>query len=175
MLYQLLTEENFHSHSLDGFIRRQEVAECWRKRDGQWKLLPIAYVEDWSLEDRRRRAESILQCVKDGGLAYGAWEGERLIGFAQLSGPRFGSRNQYIDLARFHVSEPFRRQGIGKELFRLACKGARELGAEKLYISAHSAVETQAFYRGLGCVDAQLPDPRHMEAEPFDCQLEYTL
>ena len=37
MIYQLLTEENFHSHSLDGFIRRQEVAECWRKRGGQGK------------------------------------------------------------------------------------------------------------------------------------------
>ncbi len=175
MIYQLLTEENFHSHSLDGFIRRQEVAECWRKRGGQWKLLPIAYVEDWSLEDRRRRAESILQCVKDGGLVYGAWEGERLIGFAQLSGPRFGSRNQYIDLARFHVSEPFRRQGIGKELFRLACQGARELGAEKLYISAHSAKEPMAAYYAYGCVEAEEIYWPLAKKEPCDVQMEYRL
>ena len=174
-VYQRITAGNFTPASLDGFVRRQEVRECWRRVEGQWKLLPIAYVEDWSLEDRRRRAESILQCVKDGGLVYGAWEGERLIGFAQLSGPRFGSRNQYIDLARFHVSEPFRRQGIGKELFRLACQGARELGAERLYISAHSAQETMAAYRALGCVEAEEIYWPLARKEPCDVQLEFRL
>ena len=42
-------------------------------------------------------------------------------------------------------------------------------------ISAHSAIETQRFYRSLGCVDAAQPLQKHVEAEPFDCQLEYRL
>lgn len=175
MIYQLLTEENFDTRSLDGFIRRQEVAECWRKQDGQWKLLPIAYIEDWDLDGRRRRAESILQCVRTGGLAYGAWEWEQVVGFAQLAGPRFGSREQYIDLARFHVSAPFRRQGIGRELFRLACQGARELGAEKLYISAHSAKEPMAAYHAYGCVEAEEIYWPLAKKEPCDVQLECRL
>ncbi|MDE6881370.1 MAG: GNAT family N-acetyltransferase [Oscillospiraceae bacterium] len=175
MIYERITQGNFTPTSLDGFVRRQEVEECWRKRDGRWMLLPIAYVEDWNLEDRRRRAESILQCVKDGGIAYGAWEGEQLIGFAQLSGPRFGSREQYIDLARFHVSAPFRRQGIGKELFRRACQGARELGAKKLYISAHSAKEPMAAYYAYGCVEAEEIYWPLAKKEPCDVQLEYPL
>ena len=41
--------------------------------------------------------------------------------------------------------------------------------------SAHSAIETQRFYRSLGCVDAAQPLQKHVEAEPFDCQLEYDL
>lgn len=57
-VYQRITAGNFTPTSLDGFVRRQEVARCWRKRDGQWKLLPIAYVEDWDLNARRRRAEA---------------------------------------------------------------------------------------------------------------------
>ena len=175
MIYQLLTEENFHSHSLDGFIRRQEVAECWRKRGGQWKLLPIAYVEDWDLDARRRRAEDILRCVEGGAPAYGAWVQGQVSGLAQLALPRFGSRKQYIDLARFHVSLPYRGRGIGGALFRLACQGARELGAERLYISAHSAQETMAAYRALGCAEAAEVNQLLAEKEPCDVPLEYVL
>ena len=48
-------------------------------------------------------------------------------------------------------------------------------GAKKLYISAHSAVETQAFYRAMGCVEAQEYNQKHVEAEPYDCQMECSL
>ena len=44
--YEKLNECNFGEHSLDHFIRRQEVQECWRRAAGQWRLLPVAYVED---------------------------------------------------------------------------------------------------------------------------------
>ena len=173
--YQTITEENFSSTSLDGFIRRQEVRRCWRKRDGQWKLLPIAYVEDWDLEGRRLRAGKLLRSIQAGDAAYGAWEEGKLVGFARLAGPLFGSRGQYIDLAQFHVSLPFRGRGIGKELFRMACRGARELGAEKLYISAHSAQETMAAYRALGCVEAEEINWTLAKKEPCDVQLEFSL
>ena len=33
----------------------------------------------------------------------------------------------------------------------MACEEARRLGADKLYISAHSSKESQAAYRALGC------------------------
>ena len=72
IVYARLTAGNFDPSSLDGFIRRQEVSHCWRKREGRWQLLPIAYAEDWTLEDRRRRAEDILRHVEDGDPVYGA-------------------------------------------------------------------------------------------------------
>lgn len=174
-VYQRITAGNFTPASLDGFVRRQEVTRCWRKRDGQWKLLPIAYVEDWDLDARRRRAEDILRCVEGGAPAYGAWVQGQVSGLAQLALPRFGSREQYIDLARFHVSLPCRGRGIGRELFRLACQGARELGAERLYISAHSAQETMAAYRALGCVEAEEIYWPLARKEPCDVQLEFLL
>lgn len=173
--YDKLNKDNFDGRSLDHFIRRQEVRECWRRVDGQWRLLPIAYVEDWDLEARRNRAGIILQGIREGGLAYGAWEDGRIAGFARLALPLFGSENQYIDLAQFHVSEPYRGRGIGRELFRMACAGARELGASKLYISAHSARETMAAYRALGCVEAAEVNRALVEKEPCDVQLECPL
>jgi len=173
--YAQITEENFDAASLDNFVRRQEVAHCWRKRDGQWALLPIAYVEDWDPEGRRRRAEKLLRSAQRGDAAYGAWAGETLVGFARLEGPLFGSRKQYMDLAQLHVSAPFRNRGIGRELFGMACRGARERGAAKLYISAHSARESIAAYRKYGCVEAEEIYWPLAKKEPCDVQLEYPL
>ena len=65
-----------------------------------------------------------------------------------------------------------RGKGIGKELFVRAKAWAKEQGAKKLYISAHSAVESQAFYRAMGCVEAKEYNPEHVAKEPCDCQLE---
>lgn len=173
--YAQITEHNFSGTSLDAFVRRQEVARCWRWRGGQWKLLPVAYVEDWDLAGRRLRAGKLLRSVQDGEAAYGAWDGDALVGFARLAGPRFGSAMQYIDLAQFHVSAPYRGRGIGRTLFSMACQGARVMGAEKLYISAHSAEETMAAYRALGCVEAEEINWELAKKEPCDVQMEYSL
>lgn len=117
-----LTEDNFNSHSLDNFIRHQVVTECLRNVGGNWLLLPISFVEEWSLE-----------------------------------------------------SEPFRGMGVGRKLFEKAAGVAREYGAKKLYISAHSSKESQAAYKALGCVHAEEIIPWIADEEPFDVQLEYVL
>lgn len=33
----------------------------------------------------------------------------------------------------------------------------------------------QAFYRALGCVEAQVYNKEHVEKEPYDCQMECVL
>ena len=56
-------------------------------------------------------------------------------------------------------------------LFSRAKAWARAAGAGKPCISARSVVESQAFYRAMGCVEAQVYNERDVAAEPFDCQL----
>ena len=80
-----------------------------------------------------------------------------------------------MDLSSIHVSQDVRAQGIGRQLFDRAKAFAKARGAEKLYISAHSAVESQAFYRAMGCKEAQEYNQSHVDKEPFDCQLECLL
>lgn len=173
--YRRLTAQTFGVHALDGFIRRQVVKECWRRVDGRLVLLPVEYTDDWDLEGRRARAEDMRRGIQAGGILYGALSAAELVGFAYLKPGLFGSRGEYIELARLHVSEPFRGRGTGGELFRLACQGARELGGAKLYISAHSAREPMAFYRKLGCTEAAEVNRALAEKEPCDIQLEYRL
>lgn len=96
-------------------------------------------------------------------------------GFVSVESKLFGKKENYLDLSSIHVSEDMRGQGIGRILFLSAKEWAKKKNAEKLYISAHSAVETQAFYKAMGCVEAEEYDKKHVEAEPYDCQLECRL
>jgi len=102
----------------------------------------------------------------------GAFDNRQLKGFASVEPALLGHHQEYLDLNNLHVSQDCRGKGIGKALFRLAQGWAKEHGAKKLYISAHSAVESQAFYRAMGCVDALEVQQAHAAREPFDCQLE---
>lgn len=169
-----LTRDNFRTDSLDGFVRHQEVNECWRWVNGEWVLMPIAFTEDWDLRRLREVAADILRALAEGMPVIGAFDGEQVVGFAQL-GERLGSRGQYIELVSYHVSEPYRGQGIGRQLFIAICDAARAAGADKLYISAHSSKESQAAYRALGCVHAEEVDPVRVKNEPCDVQMEYIL
>lgn len=157
------------------FNRRQVVKNCWRRVDGEWIIREDPFIDEWSEEDYQFLIKCLKNTIKSGGVVYGAFEAGALKGFTSVEAERLGSKKQYLDLSCIHVSEDMRGSGIGTELFSLACEWARTHGAEKLYISAHSAVETQAFYRARGCVEAEEYNKEHVEREPYDCQMEFVL
>ncbi|MGN1415408.1 MAG: GNAT family N-acetyltransferase [Oscillospiraceae bacterium] len=173
--YSKLTENNFNEHSLDGFVRHQEVKECWRRVNGEWTLQPIEFTENWDSDELREKAADIVGLIGGKGFAYGAFSDNDIVGFITVSNSFFGSRMQYAELVNFQVSEPYRGQGIGRRLFGLACEEARSIGAQKLYISAHSSKESQAAYHKLGCTEAEEINKQSAEKEPCDVQMEYKL
>ena len=169
-----LMPESFRRDSLDGFIRRQEVHQCWRETAQGWQLQPVGFTEDWDGNRLRQEAEELLALHGAGHAVFLARAGEAVIGYASLGG-RLGSRGQYVELLGFQVSAPWRGCGVGRMLFRTACEAAMVQGAQRLYISAHSSEESQAAYRALGCVHARERDPARTAAEPDDVQMEYDL
>ena len=173
--YKRLDNNNFTGNSLDDFVRHQTVTECWRKIDNDWKLVPNVYEENWSQVQCREIAEDVVHHINLDQTGFGAFDGERIIGFATVSHRIFGAAARYVQLVCFQISEEYRRQGIGRKLFSMACEEARRLGADKLYISAHSSKESQAAYRALGCTPAEEVNERLAAAEPFDVQMEYKL
>lgn len=170
-----LNDGKFNTDCLDGFIARQEVNYCWRKTGDDYKLQPVEYSDNWNSATRRKLAERLICGDKFNSVSVAAVKDGKIIGFAILSKELFGSEKQYIDLAEFYVSAPFRRQGIGFTLFSSACDEAKRLGAKKLYISAHSAKESIAAYKKYGCTFAQEINAALAEKEPCDLQLEYDL
>ena len=174
--FEGLTGQNFSERSLDAFVRHQEVTQCWRKIDGEWKLLPIRFTEEWDLQACRRIAGDIAEGLAAGSIiGFGAFDGDAVVGYITVGTARFGSRAQYVQLVEFEVSEAHRGRKIGRQLFELGCGAARALGAERLYISAHSSMESQAAYRALGCVHAEEINAALAQAEPCDVQMEYLL
>jgi predicted GNAT superfamily acetyltransferase len=173
--YEKVSLSNFNEKSLDKFIRRQVVTECWRNIDGEYKLVPVEFIEDWDINKCRDIAKTIVSGIKDGCIAIGAFNNENIVGYIYLSNKLFGSKNQYLEVLLYHVSEPYRNNGIGKALFLHAVEESRKLPVTSLYISAHSSKESQYAYRKIGCIDAIEINKEIAENEPFDIQMEYQL
>ena len=157
------------------FNRYQEVSRCWRKVGGEWAVRDIVFTEQWNDGDYKRLLYALKNTLRSGGAVIGAFKDGVLAGFAAVENTLFGSNGDYLELSYFHVSYELRGCGIGRSLFELSCRSARHRGAGKLYISAHSSVETQAFYRAMGCVEASEPDETFSNREPCDVQMEYAL
>ena len=137
------------------FQRHQIVAKCWRKIDGIWCIKDIAFTEEWGKENYALLVSELKETLSSGGMVSGAYFLKQLKGFVSVEADLFGRNKEYLDLSNI-----------------IAKTWAKTHGAKKLYISAHSAVESQAFYRAMGCVEAQEYDLAHMTKEPCDCQLE---
>lgn len=175
VIYRRLCAEELTPEALDGFERRQKVTECARWEGGELVFFPHAFTDDWTPSERRETAVNMARILRQGGLAFGAFAEGRMTGFACLAGRLIGSRGQYAELYRLHVSKPYRGKGIGARLFLMAAGGAGELGAEKICLAAHPARETQEFYRAMGCVRAKEDLRRETDFEPMDCLLERPL
>ena len=157
------------------FIRHQAVVKCLRRENDQWIVKDDPFIDDWTEEDYKILIKCLKHTAATGGFLYAAFSDSCLKGFVYVEPDFFGSRNQYLDLSSINISEDMRRKGIGRMLFMAAKNWAKEKGAEKLYISAHSAVESQAFYKSMGCVEAEEYCQKHVSQEPYDCQLECTV
>lgn len=173
--FRPLSEDEIEVPLFSSFIRRQEVTRSLRRVSGRWREEETPFIDDWNEEDYAFLVRCLRGTVRTGGAVFGAFSGRELKGFASVEAAPAGSRGQYRDLTSLHVSADLRRHGTGKELFALAAAWAKSQGAQKLYISSHSAVESQAFYAAMGCIDAQEIDEDHARREPFDRQLEYLL
>ena len=173
--YRILKKEEINLLLFSNFDRYQEVTKCWCKENDKWVLKDISFTESWGPDEYEFLVECLQKTIMTGGTVFGAFSDNDLVGFVSLENKFFGSKNDYLQLSSIHTSNGYRGRGIGRNLFNLVCKKAREVGAEKLYISAHSSEETISFYKALGCKEALEYNKKLVDKEPCDCQLEYVL
>ena len=157
--YKILQEHEINCQLFHAFIRHQIVDQCLRYENGTWVVRSAPFIDDWSEEEYEILVDCLRNTIRTGGFVCGAFFNDELKGFVSVENGLFGKKDQYYDLSSIHVSAEW----------------ARKQGAKKLYISAHSAIESQAFYHSMGCVDAVECTQKHIEAEPYDRQLEYIL
>lgn len=174
--YRRLEKHDLKPHLLDDFSRHQRITKYFRKVDGQNVLEEGDFTLDW--DEAKKQAlihEDFREVLNFGGGLFGALVDGRVIGFACVDGRLVGSTKEYIQLIMLHVSEEYRKRGVGSALFYLCADEARRLGGEKLYISANPALETQHFYRRVGCVDAAETITALCPEDPDDLKLEYRI
>ncbi len=173
MEYRQITIEALSPTLFDGFHRHQVIRDVWQLENGQWVIRPAPrLIENWGREQHEFICHCLREILSGGGRVYGAFDGGTLTGIAAVEAQRLGSRDQYRALPFLQVSEEYRGHGIGKALFALARKAARQFGGEMLYISSQASTETQAFYAAMGCRDASEPIPEYVRQNPQERQLE---
>ena len=173
--YRVLYAEEICRELFKDFVRHQIVTKGWRKENGKWIIKDVPFVDDWAEIDYQILISCLKNTIISNGFVYAAFYDGKLKGFVSVEPEIFGGEQGYCDLSCIHVSEDVRNKGIGRTLFLAAKEWAKQKGAKKLYISAHSAVESQAFYKSMGCVEAEAYNQKHVEDEPYDCQLECSL
>lgn len=118
-----------------------------------------------SVAAQRRELEHL---AKAGAVAFGAFEGEQLVGIGVV---RLDVRPRVAQLAYLHVSNGYRGLGIGGRLSDELERIAREAGATSIVVSATPSLNTVRFYQGRGFQPMADPLPELYELEPEDVHM----
>ncbi len=155
-------------------IDRSEVIEnIYYFENGELVLKPEHYdMKGWPPGEAELYTSILLECFDRGGWFYGLFSDEKLVGAAILDNKFIGRNKDLLQLKFLHVSNTYRKYGLGHRLFDQSKVKAREKGAKGLYISATPSENTINFYLHLGCVPTQHPDAELFELEPEDIHLE---
>lgn len=141
------------------------------ERRGHWDAPPWTVDGDGehSVAAKVRDAE---RYVDAGGVAVGAFEGDRLIGIGIVL-PHL--RPGIAQLAFLHVSAPFRMTGVGGRLSSQLDQIARDLGDTEIVVSATPSANTVHFYLAQGYRLATQPLAELVEREPDDIHMTKAL
>ncbi len=157
LVFRRIEESDIRPDLMDDFIWRMEVTREWK--NGRAVKLRKSRVDDKTLDELRAVVKWDLLPMVYGrralghrGAVFGAFEGERLVGFAFLRDKLIQGRES---VGVLWVSADYRRHGVGRKLFMLCADAARDAEAATLYISTHPNAETQAFYISLGCYETE--------------------
>lgn len=153
--------------------RREVIERMYALEDGAVVLRTEHHdVEGWPPDEVEHSGPVLLECFDRGGWCHGQFDGGRLVAAAILESRFMGPRQDQLQLRFLHVSNAYRRRGIGEHLFGLAKAEARAMGARQMYISATPSEHTIDFYVRRGCRVATRPDPHLLALEPEDIHLE---
>lgn len=110
--------------------------------------------------------------VSEGGQAFGAFDGARLVGIGVV---RPHLRPGIAQLAYLHISHGYRGRGVGQRLVEEMERVAIEAGDTEMVVSATPSVNTVRFYMGCGYAPMAEPLAELFEEEPEDVHLSRRL
>lgn len=153
------------------------IKNVWRINEdtGEYSLVEINWTDTELPNGYEWHLNRLKETMINGGAAFGCFDEGILVGYGSVDKELMEKNEQYALLDQLFVSKDQRGNGIGKNLFLMCAKQAKEYGAKKIFLCAGSAENTIAFYKKLGCVSAVERNERLYEEDPRDIQLEYKL
>ncbi len=158
--------------------RSERIDALYMQSGTQLEERPGAFdAPSWSTEgdgehsyaQQQRHVEALLA---SGGIAIGAFDGDRLAGLGALV-PHL--RPGIAQLAYLHVSNGYRASGIGRRLSEDLDRIAREGGDTEIVVSATPSRNTVHFYMARGYQPMAQPFPELLALEPEDIHLHKKL
>ena len=156
--------------------RSEHITQQYVSRGGNLELVDVDIrAPRWGEPGEhtvQHRVESWAPLVEAGGVLLGAFDRDRLVGFA-IYEPSISEG--LANLAVLHVTRTYRRKGIGCRLTSEAVRLARTDGAQRLYVSATPTHATVDFYMRQGFEHLATPNERLFAREPDDIHMEMRL
>ncbi len=172
--YRLLRPDELDR--VDEIDRTEVIDHIYYMREGEMVLEEEHWeLKGWPTGHIPRIKENLRTCLQEGGAAWGAFDGDRLVGIAALDGRWYGRSGDTLDMYFLHVSNGYRHQGIGRRLFEITRDRAREMGARRLFVSGLPSENTIRFYMAMGCEIAEDVDPVLRQREPDDIHMDMGL
>lgn len=154
--------------------RSEEISQGYLCRDGRLYLKDVRFsVPRWVQDGQGEHSVSGIiavwrPCLEEGGVLFGAFDGDTLAGFAIYRPNISEGRGQ---LALLHVSKSHRRKGVGAILVARVVELARADDAKELYVSSTFTRGTVDFYQSLGFRPTDSIDRKLFELEPDDIHM----
>ena len=126
----------------------------------------------FSVEDWQPWIVEWRTIVEEDGVAFGAFDGVRLVGIAIL---RFRLTEETSELAALYVDREHRRMGVAGALVDAVENTARAAGAHRLDVSATPSDSAVPFYLNRGYAPVAQPHPELFASEPDDIHMTKTL
>ncbi len=153
--------------------RTEHVTVNYSVADGQIVSQPVdIHVPRWFDDDSphgvARKIKEWSPILKDGGLMFGAFDEDILAGIIILR-PKLAET--MAQLAVLHISQKYRRQGIGEALTAHIIEKAKTFGATHLYVSAAPTQSAVNFYLKQGFQLTEKVHPELYALEPEDIHM----
>jgi len=170
---EMKLEDSYRIRDID---RSETIELIYQCNDGELQEKKVPHeCPNWDEEHYKEIIRRYEYELSNGGTAYGAYDGDKLVGFGVLALKFRGKDKNQLQLDLMYVSRNYRRQGIGSQIFYELSQVAIEKGATQLYISATETESAVKFYSSRGSVVTSQVDEELFRKEPNDIHMTKNL
>lgn len=168
-IVQMKLEDSYKIRDID---RSETINLIYKCKDGNLEEVKAGHeCPNWREADYQEIISRFEYELKNNGTAFGAYDGDKLVGFGVLAHKFRGKENNQLQVDLMYVTQGYRRQGIGSRIMEELSKAAVEKGAQYLYISSTETESAVKFYSSQGSAITSEIDKELFEKEPYDIHM----